>query len=62
MKRSKVDGSNRRKAFAWEKRNQPIDRAKAEDARDRFAMRVIWLTLAIACTVLGAVLFIILLR
>ena len=62
MKRSKVDGSNQRKVFACETRNQPIDKAKAEDARDRFAMRVIWVTLAIACAVLGAVLLMILLR
>ncbi len=42
--------------------NLLTERAKAEDAGGRFAMRVIWFTLAIACAVLGSVLFMILLR
>ncbi len=63
MKRSKVDGSNKRRRLRGRYAiNLSTERAKAEDAGGRFAMRVIWVTLAIACAVLGAVLFMILLR
>ena len=59
MKRSKVDGSNKRKAFAREQRNQPIN---AEEARYEFAMRLIWIALGTVCAVLGTVLLAILWR
>jgi hypothetical protein len=59
MKRSKVDRSNKRKAFAREQRNQPTD---AEAATYQFAMRLIWVALGTVCAVLGTVLLAILWR
>jgi hypothetical protein len=62
MNRSKVDLSGDQKAIAWWHCDHFIDRVNNDDAVCQFAMRVIWVTMGIACTVLGTVLFTILLR
>ena len=62
MKRNNEDGFDKRKAFARRQRGKLIASVKAGDARNQFAMRVIWLILGIACAALGWVLLTILLR
>jgi hypothetical protein len=61
MKQIKTDASNtsnKLNALAWQQRDQ----LNSDDAMWQFAMRVIWVTLSIACAVLGTVLLGILLR
>jgi hypothetical protein len=62
MKRNNMGGFDKRKAFARRQRDQLIDSVKAGDARNHFAMRVIWLVLGAACATLGWVLITILLK
>jgi hypothetical protein len=62
MKRGNADGSTKGKAFAWKQRDQHMDRDAAEDARCRLLMRIVWITLGVACAILGAVLLTILVR
>jgi hypothetical protein len=62
MKRKNVGGFDKRKAFARQQHGQLIDSVKAGDARNQFALRVIWLILGTACAALGWVLITILLR
>jgi hypothetical protein len=61
MKRNKVDGFHKRKAFVRAQREQ-IDSVKAGEARNQFAMRIIWVVLGTACAALGWVLLTILLK
>jgi len=60
MKR--VEGSDKRKAFARRQRNQLLDNVKAGNARNQFAMRIVWLILGAVCAALGCVLLRILLK
>jgi len=62
MKRNNVDGFDKRKAFARQQRDKLMASVKAGDARNQFAMRVIWLILGTACAALGWVLLTILVR
>jgi hypothetical protein len=62
MKRNSADGSDKRKAFARRQRDQLIDSAKAGDARNQFAMRVMWLILGTACAAFAWVSIMILMR
>jgi hypothetical protein len=62
MKRNNLEGSDKRRKFAGHQRDQLIDDINASDARNQFAMRVIWLILGAACAVLGWVLLTILLK
>jgi hypothetical protein len=62
MKRNNVDGFDKRRKFADRQCDQLKDSVKAADARNQFAMRVIWLILGAACAVLGWVLLTILLK
>jgi len=60
MKR--VDGSDKRKAFAHRQRDQLIASVEAGDARNQFAMRIVWFILGAVCAALGWVLLTILLK
>ena len=62
MKRNNLDGLDKRKAFARRRRDQLIASVEAGEARNQFAMRVIWLVLGTACAALGWVLLTILVR
>jgi hypothetical protein len=62
MKRKKVDGSGKRKAFVLRLRDQTVDSVNGGDASNQFVMRVFWLILGAACVALGWVLLTILLR
>jgi hypothetical protein len=62
MKRNNMGGFDKRKVVARRQRDQLIDSVKAGDARNHFAMRVIWLVLGAACATLGWVLITILLK
>jgi hypothetical protein len=62
MKRHNADGFDKRKAFARRQRDQLIDSVKAGDAKNQFAMRVMWLILGTACAALAWVLITILVR
>jgi hypothetical protein len=62
MKRDNVDRSGKRKTFVLRLRDQTVDSVNGGDARNQFAMRVIWLILGAACAALGWVLLTILLR
>jgi hypothetical protein len=57
-----VDGSEKREAFARRHRDHLMNSVKTGDARNQFAMRVIWLIMGAACAALGWVLLTILLR
>jgi hypothetical protein len=62
MKTNNVNGFDKRKAFAPRQCDHFIESCKAEDARNRFAMGMIWLILGVACAAPGGVLFTILLK
>jgi hypothetical protein len=62
MKRRKSEGFDNWKAFAGERRDQFIDRFKADDERFQFGTRVLWLILGAACAAIGLVLIMILMR
>jgi hypothetical protein len=62
MKRNNVDAFEKRKAFVLILCAQTIDSVNGRDPRNRFAMRVVWLILGIACVALGWELLTILLR
>jgi hypothetical protein len=62
MKRNNLGRFDKGKGLVRRQRVQLIDGVKAGDARNQFAMRVIWLILGGACAALGWVLITILLR
>jgi hypothetical protein len=62
MRRNNLEGSDKRRKLAGQQRDQLMDDIKASDARNQFAMRVIWFILGAACAVLGWVLLTILLK
>ena len=62
MKRNNVEGFDKRRKFADQQDDQLIHSVKAAEAKNQFAMRVIWLILGTACAALGWVLLTILLR
>jgi hypothetical protein len=62
MKRNNLGRLDKGKGVLRRQRDQLIDGIKAGEARNQFAMRVIWLILGGACAALGWVLITILLR
>ena len=62
MKRNNLGRFDKGKGFVHRQRVQLLDGVKAGDARNQYAMRVIWLILGGACAALGWVLITILFR